>query len=232
MEERVISARREGLKSLFRELYEHRSLLYALSVRDLKVTYSNTFLGIAWSIMQPLVLLLIYVIIVNRLFNVQSENIPYALYTFTGLIGWYLLTRIVNKSGMSLIDNSHLIKKLPFPKLVLPAASVFTAFIEFLASLGVLILFMIGYGITPGWAVFVFPFFVIVNILVGLTIGVWLSALSIRFRDLHHVIPVLLNLYIWLTPVFTPYLLFLTSCVHCFSLILWHVSWKDTDGQF
>lgn len=204
MEERVISSRREGIGSLFRELYNHRSLLYALSLRDLKITYSRTLLGIFWSIMQPLVVLIIYIIIVNRLFDVYSEEIPYALYTFAGLTGWYMFTRIVNNSGMALIDNSDLVKKIAFPKLILPLSRVFTVFVEFLVSLCVLALIMVGYGIVPDLAILAFPVFILLNILIGLTLGIWLSALSIRFRDLHHIIPSLLNLFIWLTPVFYP----------------------------
>jgi len=204
MEEHVMSSKRESIGSLFRELYHHRSLLYALSIRDLKVTYSRTLLGIFWSIMQPLVVLTIYMIIVNRLFDVYSEEVPYALYTFAGLTGWYMFTRIVNNTGMALIDNSDLVKKIAFPKLILPLSRVFTVFVEFLVSLAVLGVIMIVYGIAPGWSLLGFPVFVVLNILIGLTLGIWLSALSIRFRDLHHIIPSLLNLFIWLTPVFYP----------------------------
>lgn len=201
---RVIKA---GSKSLFEYLdsvWQFRGLVYTLAVRDLKVQYAQTVLGILWSAIQPLTFLFIFTVFFTQLFQVDTGDIPFNLFAFTGIICWYYFTNIIGHAGTALSSAQDLIKKVYFPKLILPLAKVMVGLAEFAISFGLLVLMMLIQGFVPGPKLLLLPFLLLAIIITGLSVALWLSALTVKYRDFHHLIPYVVNFGIWLTPVFYP----------------------------
>jgi len=176
----------------------------SLAKRDVKAKYTQTVLGILWSVIQPLTGLLIFTIFFDKLIKVDTNNIPYPLFAFSGMVAWYFYTFIVNQGGTSLVDSQYLLKKFYFPRLILPLSKVLVGLVDFGISVILLIILMIILGGMPSFLILLFPVFLLLAVLTGLSIAIWLSALTIRYRDLQHIIPYLINFSIWLTPVFYP----------------------------
>jgi lipopolysaccharide transport system permease protein len=186
-----------------KEVWHSRALIYSFAVRDLKVQYAQTYLGVLWSIVQPLTGLLIFVFFFQRVMHIPLK-VPYAVFAFTGMMGWFYFTQLVGQAGTSLMNNQHLIKKVSFPRLVLPLSKVMTGLVEFSISFALLIILMLVTGVSFSPKIIFLPLVVVANIVIGLSVGIWLSALTIRYRDFHHIIPYLIGFGIWLTPVFYP----------------------------
>lgn len=186
-----------------REVWTSRNLVFAFAKRDLKIQYAQTYLGILWSLVQPLTGLLIFNFFFQRVIPLHL-NVPYAVFAFTGIMGWFYFTALVGQAGTSLMANQQLIKKIQFPRLVLPFSKALVGLVEFGISLALLLLMMALTGTDFSAKIIFLPVVVGANILTGLAVGIWLSALTIRFRDLHHLIPYLIGFGIWLTPVFYP----------------------------
>ena len=201
---KIILPGKKPMITMFRQLFRHRSVLFTLARRDIKAKYTQTILGLLWSVIQPLTGLLIFTIFFDKLIQVDTNDIPYPLFAFTGMVAWYFYTFIVNQGGTSLVDSQYLLKKIYFPRLILPLSKVLVGFIDFAVSIFLLIILMIIMGGSPGIRLFWFPVFLLMGIITGLSVAVWLSALTIRFRDFQHIIPYLINFSIWLTPVFYP----------------------------
>jgi len=201
---RISANVKNGIISSLIKTYEYRSLIYTFAIRDLKIQYAQTFLGVLWTIARPLAGLLIYTIFFSFLLNVQTGNVPYFLFAFSGMIYWYYFSYLISKAGTSLLEAQSIIKKIYFPKLVLPFSKVLGGLVEFGISLFVLFVMVIIWGNPLNIKILLLPAFIIANIFIALSIGIWLSALTVRFRDFHHIIPYLINFGIFLTPVFYP----------------------------
>lgn len=186
-----------------RSVWDARQLIFSFAIRDLKVQYAQTYLGVLWSVIQPLTALVIFVFFFQKAIHLQM-NVPYAAFAFSGIMGWFYFTALVGQAGTSLMHNQQIIRKIQFPRLVLPLSKTVVALVEFFISLLILlgVLFFSGCPLTT--RILLLPLVVVANIIAGLSVGVWLSALTIRFRDLHHIIPFLIGFGIWLTPVFYP----------------------------
>jgi lipopolysaccharide transport system permease protein len=201
----VISARRPPMGAWLAAAAGAHRLLRTLALRDLRIQYAQTALGLLWTVGQPLVGLLIFTVFFGWLVQVEVPGgLPYPLYAFTGMMGWYLFTYIVTRGGLSLVSNQELISKVEFPRLVLPLSKVLTGLVEAGVSCVLLLAMMVILGHLPGWTALLAPVFVLGIVLVGLSIALWLAALTLRYRDLQHIVPYLVNLAIWLTPVFYP----------------------------
>ena len=184
---------------------EYKSLIFTLAKRDLRVQYAQTFMGILWSAIQPLAGLVIFWFVFEKVFGgVDTGDVPYPLYVFSGLIAWYYFTFIMGHAGASLINSQMLIKKVYFPRLVAPLSKVLVGSVEFMIALTIMLLIMIIFGKIPTYTLLALPIFVLINIITGLSLGIWLSALTIRYRDLQHIIPYIVNYGMFLTPVFYP----------------------------
>jgi len=192
------------LKIDLRKLWSYRALIYIFAVRDLKVQYSQTFLGILWSLIQPLTGLLIFTFFFNYVIQVDTGGIPYPLFAFCGMTSWYFFSALMAQTGTSLMQSQYLIRKIYFPKLILPVSKAVTCMAEFGIAMTLLIIMMVLWGHYPNVNIIFFPLFIGLNLLTGLAVGLWMSALTIRYRDFHHIIPYILNFGIWLTPVFYP----------------------------
>ena len=206
MERKILKTIKGGSPTIavyLNEVWQSRNLIATFAIRDLKVQYAQTYLGVLWSLIQPLTGLLIFTFFFNRILPLEMSA-PYPVFVFTGIMGWFYFTSLVGQGGTVLLSNQLLIKKIQFPRLILLLAKAFTGFIEFGISFSLLVVLMLITGCDFTARIIFLPVAVLANILAGLSIAIWLSALTIRFRDLHHIIPYLIGFGIWLTPVFYP----------------------------
>ena len=187
-----------------RELWQYRELLYFLTWRDVKVRYKQTALGATWAIIQPLFMMVVFTLFFGRLAKVPSDGIPYPVFTFCALLPWQLFAHALTESSNSLVGNQHLITKVYFPRLVIPIAAVLGGVMDFLIAFGILLLLMLYYGIVPGWAVVTLPGFLLLALMTALAVGLWLSALNAKYRDVRYTINFLVQFWLFATPVVYP----------------------------
>jgi len=187
-----------------RELWEYRELLYFLVWRDIKVRYKQTALGAAWAILQPVMTMMVFSVFFGRLAKVPSDGIPYPVFAFAALLPWQLFAFALSESANSLVASQNLIKKVYFPRLVIPIASVLAGLVDFAIAFVVLIGLMAYYGIHPTGAVAALPLFILFAVVSALAVGLWLSALNVQYRDVRYVIPFLTQFWMFVTPVAYP----------------------------
>ena len=200
---RISPARGRLVPSLL-EAWDHRELLYFLTWRDIKVRYKQTALGASWAILQPTLTMIVFAIFFGRLAKIPSDNIPYPLFVFCALVPWQLFTFALTGAANSLISNEHLVTKVYFPRLLLPIASVAAGLVDFLIALGVLGVLMAYYGIEPTKMLLLLPLFVTLAVATAATVGLALSALSVRFRDVRYALPFLTQIWLFATPIAYP----------------------------
>ncbi|MCK5471197.1 MAG: ABC transporter permease, partial [Cyclobacteriaceae bacterium] len=200
----VVDAEKKGFGINIKELIEYRDLFYILAYRDLRVRYAQTFLGFLWAILQPVATLIILFFVFGKALKVDTGDIPYPVFALAGLSMWTYFSFVLNQSGQSVIGAQEMIKKIFFPRLVIPLSKAVVGFVDFGITLIFLIVMMIVYGITPSANVFFAPIFILLNILAALSVGIWLSALTIRYRDFQHVIPFMVQFGLYATPVAYP----------------------------
>jgi lipopolysaccharide transport system permease protein len=184
-----------------RELWAYRELLFFLTWRDIKVRYKQTALGAAWAVLQPLMTMIVFSIIFGRVAKLPTNGIPYPIFAYCGLLPWQLFVQAVSESSNSLVANKHLLTKVYFPRLIIPLASVLGGLVDFCVAFVVLIGLMIYYGMAPTIAVVALPLFLLLAIATALAVGLWLSALSVEYRDVRYVIPFLTQFWLFATPV-------------------------------
>lgn len=187
-----------------RNLWEYRELLYFLVWRDLKVRYKQTVLGAAWAIIQPLSLMLVFTIVFGRLMGVPSDGLPYSIFALTALLPWQLFAHALTESSNSLVANEKLITKVYFPRLIIPFSAVLAGMVDFGFSFIVLLGMMVYYGIVPTSAFWTLPFFVLLAVAAALSIGLWLSALNVQYRDVRYTIPFITQFWLFISPVAYP----------------------------
>ena len=185
----------------FGELLRYRELLFFLVWRDLKVRYKQTAFGIAWALIQPLVATLVLWVFFGKLAGVSSEGVPYALFAYSGLLAWQLFSNALTGAANSLINNQALVKKVYFPRLLLPAAAAGEGVVDFVIGLAVLVVLMAFAGVTPTVNLFYLPLFVLLSVLAALAAGLWLGALNALYRDVRYTLPFLLQIGFFATPI-------------------------------
>jgi lipopolysaccharide transport system permease protein len=200
----VIEPARGWQPLAIRDLWQYRELFYFLTWRDIKVRYKQTALGMAWAILQPLGTMVLFTWIFGRVARLPSDGLPYPLFAFAGLIPWTFFANALGSAGNSLVGSSHLITKVYFPRLIIPASAVFAGLIDLGISLVVIGGMMVWYGIAPTRWLLLLPVLVGITTLLALGVGMWLSALHVRFRDIRYVIPFLLQVWLFATPIVYP----------------------------
>lgn len=188
----------------FKELWRYRELIFFLTWRDIKVRYKQAVLGVAWAILQPLLTMLIFTVIFGILLKTPSQGIPYPLFTLSALLPWQLFATALQRSSVSLVGNANLITKIYFPRLAIPLSAVIAALVDFCVSFIVLIGVMIYYRYWPGWNIFWLPFMVLLALLTALAVGLWLSALNVQYRDVQHMVPFLIQVWMYASPIVYP----------------------------
>jgi lipopolysaccharide transport system permease protein len=185
----------------FAELWHYRELLLFQALRDIKVRYKQTALGAAWAILQPVLTMAVFTILFGRLAGVPSDGVPYPIFAFSALLPWQLFAFALTQSSNSLVDNAPVLTKVYFPRLILPLASVLAGLVDFIIASGVLAGMMLYYGIVPGWEAMTLPLFILLALAAALAVGLWLSALNARYRDVRYTIPFLAQFWLFITPV-------------------------------
>lgn len=188
-----------------RELWAYRELLYILVWRDLKVRYRQTLLGALWVMGQPLLTMGVFTLVFHRVGRIEGHaGIPYPVFVLTGLVPWSLFSSAVSTAGNSLIGSSHLISKVYFPRLLVPASAVIGAGMDLLVNLALVLVVMTLYSVAPDHKIILLPLFILVALGMALGVGLWLSALNVEYRDVRVVIPFLLQSWMFMTPVAYP----------------------------
>ncbi len=188
-----------------RELWKARELLYFLTERDIKVRYKQTLLGAAWAIIQPFMTMVVFSLFFGRLAKVPSDGIPYPIFSYTALIPWTFFANGLAQSSNSLVGSANLIKKVYFPRMIIPISGVLVGLPDFLLSFLVLIGMMLYYQVYPsGAAILWLPVFLLLALITSLGVGLWLSALNVEYRDIRYVVPFLTQLWLFATPIAYP----------------------------
>ena len=187
-----------------RELLEYRELLYFLVWRDIKVRYKQTVLGATWAIIQPLMTMVVFSLFFGRLAGVPSEGVPYPIFSYAALVPWIFFANGVTGSANSLVGSSHLITKVYFPRLVIPISTVLSGIPDFLLAFLVLLGMMLFFGIAPTYNIVWLPLLLALAFVTAIGVGLWLSALNVQFRDVKYVVPFLVQLWLFATPIAYP----------------------------
>lgn len=197
-----ISPKPDSSTDYFKKIWVYRNLIWVFAKRDLKVKYSQTLLGISWSILQPLTALLIFTLFFGYILDWKSENLPYPVYVLSGLLGWNFFSYIVQSGTVSIQESAHIIKKIYFPKSILPLSKIIVATVELGLNLILLIPLTLYYGTIISWKIIFIPFVLFFNALCGLALVFWIGSFAYKKRDLIHILPFIVYFGIWFTPVF------------------------------
>lgn len=188
----------------WRELWAARELFYFLAWRDLKTRYAQTAIGAGWALMQPLLSTLIFTLVFSSLAKVPSDGLPYPLFAFAAILPWSLFARSLERSTLSVVTEGGLIKKVYFPRLIIPIAATFINLVDFAIGFLILIGMMVWYQVAPQWTLVFLPLFVAVALLTALSVSLWLSALNVKYRDVASIVPLMTQLWMFASPVLYP----------------------------
>ncbi|MBN2556291.1 MAG: ABC transporter permease [Anaerolineales bacterium] len=192
----------EGWRAIdFRELWAYRELLYFLVWREIKVRYKQTILGAAWAIIQPFFTMVVFSVFFGTLAGVPSDGIPYPIFTYSALLPWQMFENGINKAGASLVSGRNLLTKVYFPRITVPLAPIFASFVDFLLAFVVLIGMMIYYGMRPTSAIWTLPFFLLLTLITAIGVSLWTAALNVAYRDVGYLIPFVMRVWFFITPI-------------------------------
>ena len=183
------------------ELWRFRELFYMLAWREIKVRYKQTVLGTAWAVFQPVITMIVFTLFFGVLIRVPSDNVPYPIFVYAGLLPWTFFSNGISRASNSLLGDANMISKVYFPRLIMPTATVITSFIDFLISLVILVGLMIYYRFAPGWNTLFLPLFILLALLASLGPGLWITALNVKYRDFRYVIPFIVQFGLYVSPV-------------------------------
>ena len=189
-------------RNYWTDIWRYRELFYFLAWRDILVRYKQTVIGVAWSVVRPLLTMIIFTVIFSRVAKLHSAAaVPYALLVMAGMLPWQFVSNSVSESSNSLAMNSNLISKVYFPRLIVPAGSVITSFVDFAITLGLMGVMMIWYRFAPDWHLLALPFFVLLSFAFSFGVGLWFAALNVEYRDFRHIIPFVVQFGLYISPV-------------------------------
>jgi lipopolysaccharide transport system permease protein len=195
----------KGWASLnLRDLWEYRELLYFLTWRDIKVRYKQTALGAAWAIIQPFFTMVVFSLFFGGLAKIPSDGVPYPIFSYAALVPWTFFANGLNQSSNSLVGSANLITKIYFPRLVVPLSSVLSGIVDFVLAFIVLLGMMLYYGVVPPINMLLLPLFLLLALVTSVGVGLWLSALNVKFRDVRYVVPFLVQFWLFATPIAYP----------------------------
>lgn len=187
-----------------KSLWAYRELLYFLTWRDVKVRYKQTALGAAWAIIQPLFTMIVFSIFFGKLARMPSDGIPYPIFAYAGLMPWTFFSNAVNSSGNSLVGSAHLITKVYFPRMIIPGAAVAAGLVDLIIALGILFILMIYYSVGVTWNILMLPALMLLTTLLAIAVGMWTSALNVKYRDIRYALPFAIQLTMFATPIIYP----------------------------
>jgi lipopolysaccharide transport system permease protein len=189
-------------RQYWRDLWRYRELFYVLAARDVSVRYKQTVIGVAWAVLQPLMTMIVMTVIFGKVAKLPSEGAaPYALMVFAAILPWQFFSASLSAASQSVVSNANLISKVYFPRMIIPASSVLTCFVDFLVSFGVLVGMMAWYQYVPDWRILTLPVFIVLAFLAAMGPGLWITALNVKYRDFRFVIPFMVQFGLYLSPV-------------------------------
>jgi lipopolysaccharide transport system permease protein len=189
-------------RNYWKDLWRYRELFYILSWRDLKVRYKQTIIGVVWSVLRPLLTMMIFTFVFGQIAKFTAPpGVEYAILVFAGLLPWQFFSAGLSEASNSLIGNERLISKVYFPRMIIPAASVITSLVDFLISLGIMFILLLWYRTVPSIDLVFLPLFIIMAFFASFGVGLWLTALNVKYRDFKHVVPFLVQIGLYLSPV-------------------------------
>jgi lipopolysaccharide transport system permease protein len=198
MSKLVVDAGKTGINLNLKELFQYKDLFLILAYRDLRVRYAQTFLGLLWAILQPLATLIIFTVVFGKVAKVDTGGIPYPLFAVCGMAAWSYFAFVLNQAGNSIIGAQEMVKKIYFPRLVIPLSK---AVVDFIIAFIFIIILLLYYGFTPSANIIYLPIFILLTVVSALAAGIWLSALTIRYRDFQHIVPFIVQFGLYATPV-------------------------------
>jgi lipopolysaccharide transport system permease protein len=190
-----------GARQYWRDLWRYRELFYFLAWRDLLIRYKQTVVGVAWSVIRPLLTMVVLTVVFGKFGKMPSGGVPYPLLVFCGMLPWQFFSTALSESGNSLVTNANLISKVYFPRLVVPASSVITSFVDFLISAVFLVALMVWYHFTPAVTVIYLPLFVLLAFAASFGAGLWIAALMVKYRDFRFIVPFIVQFGLYVSPV-------------------------------
>lgn len=196
----VIEAGRSELH-YWKDLWRYRELFFFLSWRDILVRYKQTMLGVAWSVIRPLLTMIVFTIVFGKLAKLPSNGVPYPVMVFAAMLPWQFFANSLTESSTSVIDNAKMLTKVYFPRLIVPASAVILSLADFCISFVILIMLMAWYSIFPGWRLFTLPLFMGLAFLTSLGFGLWFAALNVKYRDFRYVVPFIVQIGLYISPV-------------------------------
>ena len=200
----LIESEEAGVQLALPDLWAYRELLYFLTWRDIKVRYKQTLLGALWAIIQPLATMLLFTLVFNRLAGLDTGDVPHPLFACTGLLLWTFFANAVINSTNSLVNNTNLITKVYFPRMFIPAAAVGAGLVDFAIGSLMLVALAFYYQVAPGWGILLLPLFLLLSVVLSLAVGMLVSALTVKYRDLRHALPFLIQFWMFASPVIYP----------------------------
>lgn len=200
----VITPSRGWVALQLGKVWEYRELLYFLTLRDIKVRYKQTILGAAWAVIQPFMTMVVFSLFFGRLAQVPSDGIPYPIFSYTALVPWTLFAYGLTQASNSLVGSANLLRKVYFPRLIIPLAAVLSGMVDFVLAFLVLVGMMLAYGIVPTAHLIWLPGFVLLALTTSLGVGLWLSAMNVQFHDVRYTVPFLTQFWLFATPIAYP----------------------------
>lgn len=190
-----------GIRHYWRDLWHYRELFYFLAWRDILVRYKQTVIGIAWSVLRPLLTMIVFTVVFGKLAKLPSNGVPYPIMVYTAMLPWQFFANSLTESSNSLIDNQNLLTKVYFPRLIVPAGSVIVSMVDFLISAVILCGLMAWYRFVPDLRILLLPFFFMMAFVASFGAGLWLSSLNVKYRDFRYVVPFLVQFGLYVSPV-------------------------------
>jgi lipopolysaccharide transport system permease protein len=204
MQKTIIDSSKKKISLEIDELIRYKDLFYLLALRDFKVRYAQTFLGFLWAFIQPLITISILFLIFGKGLKVNTNSIPYPLFVLSGMIAWSYFSFVLSNAGSSIIASQSMVQKIYFPRIIIPLSKVLLGLVDFLIVFVIFFIFYIYYGYKPSLNIVFFPLFIFLTIITGLTFGIWLSALTIRYRDFQAITPFAVQIGLYISPVAYP----------------------------
>ncbi|HYD91174.1 MAG TPA: ABC transporter permease [Flavobacterium sp.] len=196
----VIEAGRAG-RHYWLDIWRYRDLFFFLVWRDILVRYKQTVIGVAWVVIRPIMTMLVFTLVFGKLAKLPSDGVPYSLMVFSGMLPWFFFATALAESSNSMVTNSNLLSKVYFPRIIVPTSAIIVCLVDFFLSFLVLVPFMLYYGLFPGWKIVTIPFFLLIAVMATLGFGLWLSALNIKYRDFRFILPFIVQIGLYISPV-------------------------------
>lgn len=188
----------------FADIWRYRELLYFLVWRDVKIRYKQTVIGGLWAILQPLTTMAIFTVVFGTFVKIPSDGVPYPVFAYAALVPWTYFAQALGRSGTSLVNESSLITKVYFPRLIIPFSAVLSPLVEFILSFIILIGLIIWYGVVWSWSILAIPLFLFLAAMTALSVGLWLTALNVRYRDIAYTLPFITQIWMYASPIVYP----------------------------